>query len=334
MTIASQILAMSRPLRILSFGWQPDHLRLLAKAGGRWEVVPRIHTHIHRPWALARSLPENVSVVTSEVAAARLRRATYDRIVAWAPVDLDDTARAQVPAVMVMTRTLAFAEAFGCTRDEVAAALGRRQSAAGLIYSSAPVARSWGLPGEVLRFGVEVEQYPGYEGHLAQVCLAGRMFNELPVLNGVAALGQVTAGLPFAICDSGESVPGSQSPVGPAERWRLYRDSRLVLWCVPVAFADGCDPLLLEAMAIGAPIAIGAQPEPLVEDGVSGFVSEDPVQLRRRVLDLMADHDLARRLGAGARDQIRARCPWEPFVRQLSSLLGAAVPSRGDVQLS
>jgi hypothetical protein len=332
MTIASQILAMSRPLRILTFGWQPDHLRLLARTGSRWDVVPRVAAHLRRPWALSRLLPENANVVPLDVAEARMRCGTYDRILCWAPADVAITAGSTTPTLLFVTRPAELGEALGWRRHSAARFLQECSSNVTLLYPTPSVARSYGVPGTVLRLGLEPEHYPAYEGTLARVCIVGRMFDAMPLMTGVATLGQVTVGIPFVMCDSGEPLPGFQSLLPPDARFHAYRDFRTMLWATPACYTDGNDPLVLEAMAVGIPIVSVPQPEGVPEDGVSGFVCAEAEQLRARVVELLGDHTLAQRLSDAARDHVRTKFPFIPFSRQWADVVDS-VRVRNDTSL-
>jgi glycosyltransferase involved in cell wall biosynthesis len=74
---------------------------------------------------------------------------------------------------------------------------------------------------------------------------------------------------------------------------------------------------VIEGMHIGMPIVALATTElpTVIEDGVSGFVSCDPERLLDGMRRLLADHELARRMGAKAREMARERFGIERFVR-------------------
>jgi glycosyltransferase involved in cell wall biosynthesis len=72
---------------------------------------------------------------------------------------------------------------------------------------------------------------------------------------------------------------------------------------------------VVEAMSIGMPVvALGttALPE-VIQDGVNGYISTDPEALVDRMKTLIADPDLARRLGEGARETAHKRFGMDRF---------------------
>lgn len=74
---------------------------------------------------------------------------------------------------------------------------------------------------------------------------------------------------------------------------------------------------VIEAMTLGLPIVALATTElpSVIENGVSGFVSNDPEELHERMRQLLADEALARRLGGNAREVARQRFGLDRFRR-------------------
>ena len=69
-------------------------------------------------------------------------------------------------------------------------------------------------------------------------------------------------------------------------------------------YEDGYNMAMLEAMAAGLPVIGNRHPSSPIEHGVSGFLADDPVELRNYAKDLLADADLARKMGAAARETV------------------------------
>ncbi len=74
---------------------------------------------------------------------------------------------------------------------------------------------------------------------------------------------------------------------------------------------------VVEAMTLGLPVVALATTElpSTIENGVTGFVSNDPDELVERMLLLLADEDLARRLGDNARRVAATRFGLDRFKR-------------------
>jgi glycosyltransferase involved in cell wall biosynthesis len=85
--------------------------------------------------------------------------------------------------------------------------------------------------------------------------------------------------------------------------------------------SEGFSNALLEAMVCGLPAIateVGGNPE-ILEDGVSGFLvpTEDPVAIADRIMRLLADPELRRRLGKAGRDRVLERFTIEMMVNRV-----------------
>ena len=89
--------------------------------------------------------------------------------------------------------------------------------------------------------------------------------------------------------------------VHPADDWdhlkQIFSQHRFYIHTADPRLEDGCNMATLEAMAAGLPVLGNRHPTSPVEHGVSGWLSDDPVELRAYALRLLDDHDLARRMG-------------------------------------
>lgn len=80
---------------------------------------------------------------------------------------------------------------------------------------------------------------------------------------------------------------------------------------------------LCEAMAVGLPVVGLATTElpAIIADGINGFVDTDPRRLESVMLELLADTDLARAVGAAGRATARERFSIDRFVHDWDVLL-------------
>lgn len=90
-------------------------------------------------------------------------------------------------------------------------------------------------------------------------------------------------------------------------------------------FEDGYNLAMLEAMATGMPIISTANRTSPVTDGVEGFISDDHGYLRNRMRELMADQDLARRMGARAKIKVMKMFGMDKFKTAWNEVFGAVV---------
>jgi len=106
---------------------------------------------------------------------------------------------------------------------------------------------------------------------------------------------------------------------------------------VSASHAEGISNAVLEAMAARLPVvatAVGGNPE-LVRDGVSGFLvpPRSPARLARRIVALLGDAALARRMGEAGRAIAEREFGVEQMRRSYDELYTAVVEERGDAAL-
>lgn len=101
--------------------------------------------------------------------------------------------------------------------------------------------------------------------------------------------------------------------LGAVDDARLADLYRTALCVVAPAYDEDDGLTVLEAMAYGRPVVVcrdGGGLTALVEDGVNGFVVEpDGAAIAEAIGRFASDRDLARTMGAAARETVRARTP-------------------------
>ena len=186
--------------------------------------------------------------------------------------------------------------------------------------------------GRTIRLAVDPEEFRGYTGETAAV---------LNVTNRYAQQGdrdyplfcRLTDGLASQVVGHGNEGIAGAYPVRdscgyPAYDFeqlkRIYREFRCFLNTDP----QGRMHLsTLEAMARGMPLVTVpiAELSPYLEHGVNAFVSDDPGELRAALEALLADRELARRVGAAGREVVCEHFPLDRFVEQWNALFAERV---------
>ena len=93
----------------------------------------------------------------------------------------------------------------------------------------------------------------------------------------------------------------------------FYRSHRFYLHTAHPEYEDGYNTASLEAMATGMPVVCNAHPSAPIENGVNGFVSDDVQELREGIRRLLADRDLAEKMGQAARESVVEQHSLERF---------------------
>ena len=173
------------------------------------------------------------------------------------------------------------------------------------------------------------------------VLFLGRLEREKGILDLLDAVAAVRAAVPDLrlVCAGG----GDREPIERHAETLGIRDAvKFVGWVGPSgkrallesatvyalpSYCDGLPASLLEAMAAGVPVvasAVGGIPEAVV-DGASGFLIApgDSAALARHLRRLLLDRTLAARVGAAARETVRARYAADRAVAQLEEVYRA-----------
>jgi hypothetical protein len=137
--------------------------------------------------------------------------------------------------------------------------------------------------------------------------------------------------LPLTLIGMGAEQLGGRGEVAPADVVGVVGEHRFLF--SPIRYTSlGLG--ILEAMAAGVPVVGLATSElaTVVHDGVEGFVDTDLDRVVAAGRRLIADHELARAMGAAARATVSTRFGLRRFVddwyRLLRAMAGGSVPQR------
>ncbi len=173
--------------------------------------------------------------------------------------------------------------------------------------------RSWGFTDDIVPFCSDPADYPPYRGDLA--C-------GLRICNFITSRSRILmwdfherafAGLPIKLVGHNPDLPGVQA----ADNWddlkNDLRSHRFYIHTADPDMEDGYNMATVEAMSAGMPILGNDHPGSPVEHGVSGFLSDDPDELRNYAQRLLEDRDLAMKMGQAARDEAIRRFSTDVF---------------------
>jgi glycosyltransferase involved in cell wall biosynthesis len=173
--------------------------------------------------------------------------------------------------------------------------------------------RSWGFDQDVVPFSADPSDYPAYQGDLQR---------GLRIANDVSAKANTLmwdfhkkafAGIPVTLLGRNNDMPG----VNPARNWADLKDAlshhRFFIHTASPLLEDGYNMATLEAMAAGLPVLGNTHPTSPIENGVSGFLSDDPAVLHAGAKRLLQDRELAVHMGQEAQKALLRKFPVERF---------------------
>ena len=183
----------------------------------------------------------------------------------------------------------------------------------------------WGTDGYIFNAsaGVDHTEYYSYTGEIPSVIRVG---NHLKIRNfyNYDIQSEVFKDIPHLILGINPGIENSRA----AENWEDLKNClqkyRVFFATYDPNFQEMFAPMSqLEAMATGMPVVATPHPKSIIVDGENGFVSDDPAVLREKILLLLNNHELAKRLGEKARQTVinlygfdKYKTEWEYILRE------------------
>ena len=317
-------------MRILTFNWHEAYLCLLAKTGHQWDIVERSKGGSSIWFYETRPVPPNARIVSEATARDALRRGTYDAVVCHNLRDAKLIADYEVGAVLVFHNKLTTELALGGNQTDRASVLAECQNVlrAGvgfvLVFISEGKRQDWGLDGAVVKPGIDLTDYGGYQGREARALRIGNFMQARDLMLGYSLQRAILGERPSTLLGLNDPEPGARFTRGWDDLRGCLRSHRLLLNTTVEPFEDGYNLATLEAMATGMPIVSTANSTSPIRDGLNGFISADVDVLSGRVDQLLADLPLAERLGREARATVEREFPLSHFVDSWNDALATA----------
>ncbi len=184
--------------------------------------------------------------------------------------------------------------------------------------------RSWGFVDDIVPCAVDVADYPVATCELAVGLRVSNQVSLRPRILLWELHEAAFSGLPVRLVGHNPDRPG----VEPSRDWddlrELLRVHRFFVHTAEPGLEDGYNLASLEAMATGLPVLSNAHPTSPIVHGKSGFLSDDPRELRSFAERLLADRELALELGAEARRQVQERFSHEHFRRGFTAAIATS----------
>jgi len=164
---------------------------------------------------------------------------------------------------------------------------------------------SWGFTEDIVTFGVDQDDYLPYSGRLAcglRICNFISSRKEILLWD----LHQKAFGdIPVRLVGHNPDMPR----VTAAKNWddlkEILQSHRFYIHTADPRLEGGYNMAVGEAMAAGLPVVGNRHPASPIKHGVSGFLTDDPKELRKYAKMLLEDRNLAVLMGQRAQKTVR-----------------------------
>ena len=299
-------------LKILSYNWHEPYLCLLSKIGHTFLIVePEISKENYRRWDKnMRPIPDNVILVSEKEAISQLDEGAVDLVIAHNIKDLVKIYEYSLPKILVFHNKLSTEIKLGnnkVSREDYLNKINPLLINVKKVFISESKRRDWGMTGDVILPGIDVNDYGGYRGDNPLVLRVGNLIKERDLMMGFTTSESILSGLPSVTLGLNPNILGSRKSSGFDDLLDHYRSLRVYLHTTANDYEDGYNLSLLEAMAVGMPVISTANKTSPIINGINGYISDDIQYLRTCVARLLDDPVLANSLGQKARETVREK---------------------------
>ncbi|MCX7965576.1 MAG: glycosyltransferase [Syntrophorhabdaceae bacterium] len=185
-----------------------------------------------------------------------------------------------------------------------------------IVAVSSLKGNSWGFTQDIVPFSADVKEYPPWSGDIA---CGLRVANQITSKREALMWDfheKAFSGIPVRLVGYNPDMSG----VYPASSWdelKLFLSRhRFFIHTAHPELEDGYNMATLEAMAAGLPVLGNCHPTTPIEHGISGFLSDNPDELKKYAILLLNDRDLAKKMGEKARETVAKNFSLEIFVER------------------
>ncbi len=313
-------------MRVLTFNSHQPYLHLMASCLP-WEfgvIAPKLPSGQFKKWdPRIRPLLKNINIYFSLQEA--LQNGSWDWILTHNVNDLIDSRQILIPKAFLVHGTLSgriLQDRSTINRNLYIRNLGLlfKECGARVIYISDLKRRDWGMPGDVIRPAIDINNYGGYHGQIRGVLQVCNRLQERGEMMGWSIYETVSRGISSMVVGKNPNLHGSRMSNNWDDLKELLRSYRIYLYTPQYPYEDGYNLALLEAMATGMPVASLQHITSPVRDGLEGIIAETSDELRKKVIDLLDNPEEASRLGEGARLRVEKEFAVADFQRAWESL--------------
>ena len=313
-------------LKVLSFNWHEPYLCLLSRTDHQFLIVePEIAPGHFRRWdENMRPVPENVSIISKEIARQMLELGELDLIIAHNIKDLIEVKDYSLPKIAVFHNCLSTEIALGkdnVNRQEYLNQINLLLRDVKNVFISERKRQDWGLDGELILPGIDISDYGGYRGERDTVLRVGNLMQERDLMMGYSDSQKIVGEYPVTTLGINPNIPNSRLSEGFQDLLENFRGCRVFINTTVDEYEDGYNLSMLEAMATGMPVVSSWNKSSPIEDGKNGYISRDFDYLNECIDFLLKNPEEARKLGKQAQKTVQEKFPLTRFVHSWQKVI-------------
>ncbi len=304
----------NRPLNILMANNHEGYSATLAKTGHNFYVLQ--HAKFHKWSNKERSIPSNFFFLEGNEIAQQLKTdiafdlvLTQNRIDHY-PIFIQLAKQLNCP-LLQMEHTLPWPD----WNDSTTERIGHLECDHNIFVADFSVG-AWFHDSkdpnvQIIHHGMDTDYWDGWVGGDGKIMTAVWDYIKRDRICGFSIWKEVTKEL--QVNPWGET-PGLSKMADSTDHLReLYSNASVFL---NTTLWSSCPFSLLEAMSVGCPIVTTATtsiPE-FIKNGVNGFITNDPIEMKKHLVELIEDKDMALEIGAAGRETVLKQFGQKQFI--------------------
>lgn len=158
---------------------------------------------------------------------------------------------------------------------------------------------SWGFTEDIVTFGIEAN-YPPYTGESASGLRICNFIDSRKKILLWDFYEKAFEGIPVKIVGHNPGMPGVTASKSWSDLKKILQSHRFYIHTAEPRLEAGYNMASIEAMASGLPVLGNRHPTSPIKHGLSGFLSDNPNELRKYARMLLEDRKLAELMGREA----------------------------------
>ncbi len=296
---------------LLVFNCHEPWVHQLGLLGYRLDIIVNLQGKYNPGWdERMRPVPAHARLITLPEALAFA--GSYYCIITHNVADLLDVRHRREPRILVLHHTLEGRleeEHVHCDPNAYKETLHRYTELVGahVVATSMFKGESWGFTDDIVQFGIDVDSYLPYSGAKAsglRICNFVHSRRKILRWDFHEAAFQ---GIPVTLVGHNPDIPGVEAARDWDDLKKTLQAHRFYIHTADPRLEAGHNMATAEAMAAGLPVLGNRHPTSPIRHGITGFLSDDPLELRRYARILLEDLDLARMMGQQAKQTVAER---------------------------